>query len=340
MSIAIVGGGIIGLAIAEELDRRGAGCTVYDAAGPGDEGAWHVSGGMIAAGRESAFEHPQLARLLATSARMWPEFADNLGADVGYDRAGSLGLALTADDVAIAQRVWRVQDVPVLRGERLRALEPALSPRVRIGVHAPDECQVDPRRVMAVLRERLAGRIVSKRIGTLDEVDADTVVVAAGCGTAALTGLPVRPVKGQVLRLRGEPGLLRHVITGFADGRFVYLVPRASGEVVVGATQEERGDFAVTAGGVHELLRAALDLVPGLSEFELAEVAAGHRPGTPDNAPLLGRLDDRVVVASGHHRSGVLLAPVTARLIADLVLTGSADPMLDDFAPGRFGCAS
>ncbi|MEV0896369.1 glycine oxidase ThiO [Actinoplanes sp. NPDC049802] len=339
MSIAIVGGGIIGLAIAHELRRRGADCTVYDASTPESEGAWHVSGGMIAAGRESAFEHPQLAGLLAASSGLWPEFAAALGPGIGYDEAGSLGVALTADDVAVAQRVWRVQQVPVLRGSRLRELEPALSPRIRAGVHAPAERQVDPRRVMAVLRSRLANRIVPKRITTVDEVDADTVVVAAGCDTAALTGLPIRPIKGQVLRLRGEPGLLRHVVTGFADGRFVYLVPRDTGEVVVGATQEELADTTVTAGGVHDLLRAALDLVPGLSDHELAETAAGHRPGTPDNAPILGRLDGdrRIVVASGHHRSGILLAPITARLIADLVLTGSADPLLEAFAPGRFG---
>jgi len=163
------------------------------------------------------------------------------------------------------------------------------------------------------------------------------VVIAAGAGTAALTGLPVRPVKGLVLRLRGEPGLLRHVISGWADGRHVYLVPRADGEVVVGATQEERADATVTAGQVLDLLRAATDLVPDLGECDLVETLVRHRPATPDNAPLLGPHAGGVVVAAGHHRNGVLLAPVTADLIAELVATGKSAPQLDAFAPGRFG---
>jgi glycine oxidase len=163
------------------------------------------------------------------------------------------------------------------------------------------------------------------------------VVIAAGAGTAALTGLPVRPVKGLVLRLRGAPGLLRHVVNGWADGRHVYLVPRADGEVVVGATQEERADSTVSAGQVLELLRAATDLVPELGECELVETVVRHRPATPDNAPVLGAVGGGVLVAAGHHRNGVLLAPVTADLIAELVATGKSAPLLEAFAPGRFG---
>jgi glycine oxidase len=244
---------------------------------------------------------------------------------------------MTADDVAEAARGWTRRGLPLLRPSELREREPALSPRVRTGVHAPGERQVDPRRVVAALRERLTGRIAAKRVESLAEVDADAVVVAAGCGTARLTGLPVRPVKGQVLRLRGEPGLLRHVLDATVDGREVYLVPRADGEIVVGATQEERTDSTVTAGAVHDLLRAAIEVVPGLAELELTETAVGHRPGTPDNAPLVGWLDDRVLVAAGHHRNGVLLAPVTADLITALIVDGFADPMLAEFTPGRFG---
>ncbi|GLY00857.1 MULTISPECIES: glycine oxidase ThiO [Actinoplanes] len=336
--IAVIGGGIIGLSIARSLRARGAEVTVYDPEPDGTGGAWHVAAGMLAPGRESAFEHPRLESLLEASLALWPEFAAGLG-DVGYDTTGTLGVALTADDHVEAAREWRHQKLQPLTGSQVRDREPALSPRIRAGVHAPHEVQADPRRVVAALRRALAGRIVARRITDLGEVAADTVVVAAGCGTAALTGLPIRPVKGQVLRLRGEPGLLRHVIDGSADGRHVYLVPRADGEIVVGATQEERGDSAATAGGVHDLLRAALDLVPGLAEHTLTEITVGHRPGTPDNGPLLGRLDARTVVAAGHHRNGILLAPITARLVADLVLTGSDDPFLDDFAPGRNGCA-
>ncbi|MET0422949.1 MAG: glycine oxidase ThiO [Actinoplanes sp.] len=331
--VVVVGGGIVGLGIAWRLVGLGADVEVFDS---GEPGAWEVAAGMLAPGGESAFEIPALGRLLDASAARWPGFAASLGVDVGYDDAGTLSVAVTADDVAEAARVWTRQQLPLLRSSELREREPALSPRVRVGVHAPAERQVDPRLVVAALRERLGGRVVPKRIDSLDDVDADTVVVAAGCGTAALTGLPVRPVKGQVLRLRGAPGLLRHVIDANVDGRPVYLVPRRDGEIVVGATQEERSDRTVTAGGVYELLRAAIELVPELAELALTETCVGHRPGTPDNAPLLGRLDERVIVAAGHHRNGVLLTPITADLIADLVLTGVADPMLAPFSPGRF----
>ncbi|MBM2619194.1 glycine oxidase ThiO [Actinoplanes sp. LDG1-06] len=328
--ITVVGGGIIGLSIAWRLVARGADVTVLDG---GDEGAWHVAAGMLAPGGESEHEDPALIRLLDRSADLWPAFAEELGVDVGYDKTGTLSLALTADDLAGRARLWTRQQLPLLRPSELRSLEPALSVRVRAGVLASRERQVDPRRVVNALRERLSDRIVPKRIESLSDVDARVVVVAAGCGTAALTGLPVRPVKGQVLRLRGEPGLLRHVLDAAVDGNEVYIVPRADGEVVVGATQEERTDRLVTAGGVHDLLRAALEIVPGLAEFELTETTVGHRPGTPDNAPMLGRLDDRVVVAAGHFRNGILLAPVTADLIAGVVLDGQD---VADFSPRRF----
>ncbi|WP_433828347.1 glycine oxidase ThiO [Actinoplanes sp. CA-015351] len=339
MRVAVVGGGIIGLAIGRELLLRGADVTVYDPGG--SDGAWHVAAGMLAPGGESAFEFPFLEPLLEASNALWPSYAASLG-NVGYDEAGTLSVALTADDVANASREWKHQKLSTLTGSQVRELEPALSPRVRAGAFSATERQVDPRKVVSALRTVLKGRIVARKIHDLSEIGAEHIVVAAGVGTAALTGLPIRPVKGQVLRLRGEPGLLTHVIDGEADGRHVYLVPRADGEVVVGATMEERSDRSTTAGGVHDLLRAALDLVPGLSEHELTEITAGHRPGTPDNAPILGRLGglgDTTVVAAGHHRNGVLLTPITARLIADLVLTGTADPLLDAFTPGRFGCA-
>jgi glycine oxidase len=328
--VAVVGGGIIGLSIAWRLMRDGVDVTVLDA---GEPGAWQVAAGMLAPGGEAAFEHPALGRLLERSAQRWPSFAAELGADVGYDDAGTLSLAMTADDAAEAARVWTRQRLPLLRPSELREREPALSPRLRTGVFAPGERQVDPRRVVAALRDRVP--LVTKKVDKLGEVDASTVVVAAGCGTAALTGLPIRPVKGQVLRLRGEPGLIRHVLYATVDGRHVYIVPRADGEIVVGATQDERTDHEVTAGGVYELLRAAIELVPDLAECTLAETSVGHRPGTPDNAPLLGRLDDRVIVAAGHHRNGVLLAPITADLVAGMV-AGVEDPMLTDFSPRRF----
>jgi glycine oxidase len=254
-----------------------------------------------------------------------------------------LSVALTADDLAEARRLWEYRrdqglEVSPSLPSALRELEPALSPRLRGGAHAPDDRQVDPRRVVGALRAALGSAVVPGHVTQAVVAQPDrAIVIAAGAGTAALTGLPVRPVKGLVLRLRGAPGLLRHVISGWADGRHVYLVPRADGEVIVGATQEERADATVIAGQVLELLRAATDLVPELGECELVETVVRHRPATPDNAPLLGTYAEGVIVAAGHHRNGVLLAPVTADLIAELVETGKSAPLLEAFAPGRFG---
>jgi glycine oxidase len=340
--VVVVGGGIIGLSIAWRCAQRGLAVTVHDDGG--DDGAWYAAAGMLAPAGEAAFGQQPLTELMIESSARWPGFAAELtgasGIDVGYDRTGALSVALTADDLAEARRIWGYRQglglaVSQLAPSGLRDLEPALSPRVRGGARVSDDHQVDPRAVVAALRAVLGAAVRRGRLRTLPA--GAPVVVAAGTGTAALTGLPVRPVKGVVLRLRGEPGLLRHVVNGWADGRHVYLVPRRDGEVIVGATQEERADHTVTAGNVLELLRAATDLVPQLTEFTLAETVVRHRPATPDNAPLLGVHGGGPIVAAGHHRNGVLLAPVTADLIADLVTTGKTDPLLDAFAPGRFG---
>jgi glycine oxidase len=173
-----------------------------------------------------------------------------------------------------------------------------------------------------------------------------TAVVAAGSWSADIAGIPpavvppVRAVKGQILRLQFDPAAapLQGTVRGLAAGRSVYLVPRSHGELVVGATVEEVGfDTTVTAGAVHDLLRAAIDLVPEVGELELVEATARLRPGTPDNAPLLGPTGlDGLVLATGHHRNGVLLAPVTAEVIASVVTTGTVPPVAAGFDPGRF----
>ena len=352
--VTVVGGGVIGLAVAWRCAQRGLRVRVLDPS-PG-AGASHAAAGMLAPVGEAAFGEEALARLLLDSARRWPAFSAELtaatGRDLGYRTEGTLTVASTADDLAEAERLCAYHrglglTVTASRPSALRDREPALSPRIRGGAHTPDDHQVDPRRLVVALREVLGAGgvpIVAAMPTALSGVDGDVVVVAAGCGTARLAGLPVRPVKGQILRLRsptGEP-CFRHVIRGYVDGRHVYLVPRADGEVVVGATAEERADPAVTAGAVLELLRAAIDLIPELGEYELVETLVGFRPATPDNAPLLGRrnADPRIVVAAGHYRNGVVLTPVTADLIAGLIDTGVADPALEPFAPDRFGGAA
>ncbi|MFC0526450.1 glycine oxidase ThiO [Phytohabitans kaempferiae] len=337
--VTVVGAGPIGLAIAWRCAARGMTVEVAD---DGLPGAWHAAAGMLGPVSESYFGEGALTALLVESARRWPGFAAELGAEeIGYRASGTLVVALTGDDLAEVERLRVYQEslgLPITpqRPGELRDREPLLSPRVRGGAYAPDDHQVDPRRLVPALR----GAATSAGAAIVREPrPARITVVAAGTGSAAVAGVPVRPVKGQILRLRApghQPPGFSHVIRGYADGRHAYLVPRLDGEVVVGATVEERTDAHVTAGGVSELLRAAADLVPEINEYELVEAIAGHRPGTPDNAPLIGAVGEGVIVATGHYRHGIVLTPVTADLVADLVETGVPDPMLGPFAPGRF----
>lgn len=364
VEVAVVGGGPIGLAVAWRCAQRGRRVAVFDPAT--GSGASSVAAGMLSAVSESYFGERALTALLVASAGRWPAFAAELtaatGHDLGYRTEGTLVVAVTADDLAVADRLRAYQaglGLPIepLGGTALRDREPLLAPGVRGGAYAPMDHQVDPRRLVAALYRAAvaAGATVrAEAVTDLSTVDADVTVVAAGCGTAALTGLPIRPVKGQILRLapRAERGPadagFGHVIRGYVDGFDVYLVPRRSGEVVVGATVEERADGAVTAGAVRDLLRAATALIPDLCEYALVETGVGHRPGTPDNAPVIGALPGRpgVIVAAGHHRHGIVLTPVTADVVADLVETGlaGADPagvaaapgVLVPFGPARF----
>ena len=337
---SIIGGGVIGLAIGWRLAGRGCDVTVYDPA-PGS-GASHVAAGMLAPVGEAYFGEADLVALMRESARRWPAFAAELtaqsGIDVGYRTDGTLLAARTEDDLAELNRLLRWQESlgltpQPLRASELREREPRLAPRLRGGAFVPDDRQVDPRLVVRALRSLV--RVEPRAVTDLSTVDADVVVVAAGCASAALAGLPVRPVKGQLVRLRG-PVALRTVIRGYLEGRAVYLVPRADGEVVVGATSEERRDDAVTAGAVLDLLRSAVELVPDLAEYELTETQAGFRPGTPDNAPIIGAWSHRLIVATGHYRNGVLLTPVTADAVADLVTGGPDVSVVKPFGPDRF----
>ncbi|TNH26718.1 glycine oxidase ThiO [Micromonospora orduensis] len=351
VDVAVVGAGPIGLAIAWRLAARGLRVVVHDPT-PGS-GASAVAAGMLSPVAEAYFGERQLTGLLLASAARWPAFAAELteatGVEFGYRTEGTLMVGLTGDDLAEARRLWAYQQglgLPVtpLLPSGLRDREPALAPRLRGGALAPTDHQVDPRLLVPALRtaaQRAGAVLVPRPVRRLSDLDARVIVVAAGCGAAALTGLPVRPVKGQILRLRAPGGVapcFRHVVRGYADGEQVYVVPRADGEVVLGATVEERTDTTVTAGAVLRLLRAGVDLLPELAEYDLVEAVAGLRPGTPDNAPVLGPLPGRpdVLAATGHHRHGIVLTPVTADLIADLVLTGVPDPLLAPFRADRF----
>ena len=361
MRVVVVGGGAIGLSIAWRAATRGMAVTVIDPE-PG-RGASGVAAGMLAPVTEVHYGEEALLALNLESARRYPRFVADLeaasGIRTGYRASGTVAVARDADDLAALDELVDYQrglglDVERLRSRELRRLEPGLAPGVRGGAVVTGDHQVDPRRLVAALLSacRRAGVTLRREpaadirrrsviLSGGEAVDGDAVVVAAGAWSSGLQGLPaelaalVRPVKGQIVRLRGAgaPAISRNV-----RGAEVYLVPRIEGEVVVGATVEERGfDVEVTAGAVHALLRAAIELVPGVTELSLVETAAGLRPGTPDNAPLLGTTaGDDLVLATGHYRNGILLAPVTADAVAELLATGVAPGEIVAFSPRRF----
>lgn len=332
--LAVVGGGVIGLSIARRAARAGWSVRVHRGA---ERGASWVAGGMLAPHSEGWPGEERLLRLGLESLRLWREggFLDGLPPEVVTARE-SLVVGVDRADVADLRTVadWlSAQGHPVSWESAARDVEPLLAQGIRHGFRAPTELAVDNRAVLDALAadcERLGVQWAAP-VDDLSRVRQDaggTVVIANGIDAPALwPGLPVRPVKGEVLRLRWRKGcmpLLRRVIRARVHGRQVYLVPRAGG-VVVGATQYEHGrDAAPVVSGVRELLDDACAVLPGLGEYELAECAAGLRPMTPDNLPLVRRLDERTLVAAGHGRSGFLLAPWTAeQIVAELAAVGA-----------------
>jgi glycine oxidase len=363
--VVVVGGGVIGLSCARRLAQRGARVAVAERGEPGS-GATYVAAGMLAPVGELSFGEPELLGLTLAAARMYPEFVAELEAATGestrYEQLGALHVALDRDEAAQLRRVHDLQRSLELEAEwlpprRCRELEAGLTPSFSGGVFAAGEAAVDPRALMRALAsalreeggELLTGteaidgvfegeRLVGVRTGE-GELRAEAVVLAGGAWSGAMEWLPeharppVRPIKGQVLELRrrdGEPPA-RHILSS----ERVYLVPRPDGRLIVGATVEEMGfDTAVTAGGVHELLREAYRLLPDVAEMELLGTSAGLRPGTPDNLPLVGPgAIDGLVLATGHFRNGILLAPLAAETVADLL----SDVRRSSFPPHMHG---
>ncbi|MET9968467.1 glycine oxidase ThiO [Streptomyces sp. NPDC006356] len=374
--VLVIGGGIIGLVTAWRAAQRGFTTAVVDPE-PGG-GAAQVAAGMLAAVTELHYGEQTLLGLNLASARRYPDFAAELtdltGHDLGYRRCGTLAVALDSDDRAHLRELHGLQrrsglDSEWLSGRECRRLEPMLAPGVRGGLRVDGDHQIDPRRLagalvaaceragvvfhrtwaerLDVVRDRAAGVTTTGGTG----LGAGQVVLAAGSLSGRLAGVPddvlppVRPVKGQVLRLtvpkRYAPFLSR-TVRAVVRGSQVYLVPRESGELVVGATSEELGwDTTVTAGGVYELLRDAHELVPGITELPLTETRAGLRPGSPDNAPMLGPTElAGLSLATGHYRNGVLLTPVTGDAMAHVLTTGELPDEARPFTPRRFGAAA
>jgi glycine oxidase len=375
--VLIVGGGVIGMSIAWRAAQQGLSVVVADPR-PG-QGATHAAAGMLTPIAEAAYAEREIFALGRDSLRRYPDFITELqnatSLPTGFRQAGTLQVAYDGDDLALLAEIRVLQEsfgvhLEELTARDCREAEPMLDPAVRGGLLAHDDGSVDPRLLTVALhkaalgngarlvREAVteircaAGRASGARLADDSVITARWIVLAAGWESAALPGLPpgvappVRPVKGQIIRLRMTggpnaglpPGLLLRTVRGLVRGSSVYLVPRDSGELVIGATQEELGpDTTVTAGGIWELLRDARTLVPGITELELEDVTAGLRPGTPDNAPVLGPSElPGLVLATGHFRAGVLLAPVTADTIATYLRTGTPDPIWAAFRADRF----
>jgi glycine oxidase len=335
--IAVVGAGVIGLSVAWRAMNSGWRTVVVDPA-PCSGASW-VAGGMLAPVTEAWPGEEPLLELGEASLRAWPEFAAGLG-DVGlrtegtvvaaFDSADAAQLTILADHLASTGR-----DVDRLTGPEVRRLEPAMSTSVRSGLSVPGDLAVDNRKLLDVLRSkvefiRLPARAIRNGVVELEDsenstVDCDVVVIAAGAWSRnlhpALKSL-IRPVKGEILRLKPGWGALplSRTIRALVESRPVYLVPRENGEVVLGATQYEAGyDTQVMVRGVRDLLADAERVIPGISEYVLVESAAGIRASSQDNLPVIDWLEPGVLVASGHHRNGLLLAPITADTVLALL---------------------
>ncbi|GAT72354.1 glycine oxidase ThiO [Microbacterium sp. HM58-2] len=368
MRIAVIGAGIIGLATADELVRRGHDVAVCDPRPAG--GASHAAAGMLAHAAEAAWGQEALMPLMAASAARYPGFVARLAASaghaVGHRVDGTLSVGVDAADreaLAALAELQRAHGLPAERvtGSAAREREPALGPAVTSAVLTVDDHQVDPRQVTAALLTvlgdrvrpesvdaviRTAGAATGIRLASGMEIEADAVVVAAGLGSAAIEGvpsLPLRPVWGDILRLRIPEGLrplLTLTVRAQVRGRSVYLVPRDDGTVVLGASVREGGVEGVQAGSVLALLRDADTVVPGIGECEIVEMLARPRPGSPDAVPLLGRVSPGLVVSTGFDRHGVLLTPLAAEVGADLAEGRDVDAaLLSAMDPRRFAAA-
>lgn len=372
--VLIIGGGAIGLAIGWRLARAGCSVGVFDRGRVGHSASW-ASAGMLSPLSEAQFEEEALLRLGLKAMEVYPDFVRELEAEtgccVGYRRDGVLMVGITQDDLEYLKFRYRYQrdlglPVTYLSGAEAREKEPHLSAQVSAAVWCPGDHQVDNRQLMVALKrgvETAGGDIFERAevdellvdgtrvrgLRTRDEVHTgDTVVLASGCWSRLLPGLPdcakppVRPVRGQIARLNMTPELALNTMVWYsrvATSAVAYLVPKNNGHLVLGATSEEMGfDADVTAGGMFELLRAAWEVVPGIYDLPIVESMAGLRPGSRDDAPILGQTPvEGLIMATGHYRKGILLTPLTALAIAEVILEGHTPEIIRPFGIDRFG---
>ena len=374
---------MIGTAVAWRAARAGQAVTLIDPGGDDpktDDKASLVAAGMLGPVSESLFGEQDLLNLNLHAIDRFPGFASELEAATGHSTGlrteGTLAVAYDSGDLAALDRLTDFRHSIGLKARRLdakecRRLEPFLAPGTRGGVLATGDLSVDNRRYLAALRAAAAASGVAALAGTATVVGAGQVrvttpggpeitltspyvVIAAGHATRMLDGVPaeiraaMRPVKGQILRLRHPaniPHVLTHTVRAMVQGHDLYFVPREDGELVVGATQEEREDRDVTVGAVHDLLRDAVTAVPAVSELIFAEASAGLRPGTSDNGPILGAIsgtgsntgaDGSLIIAAGHFRNGILLSAITADAVTALLAGKEPNPAWIPFRPSRF----
>jgi glycine oxidase len=374
VDVAVVGGGIIGLSAAWRLAARGLRVAVIDPAPAA--AATRAAAGMLAPVSEVRYGETELLRLGLASLDRYPGFVAELeqqtGSAVGLRGDGTLIAATDAGDHEMLSELHAFQTslgltATMLTSRECRSLEPMLSPDIRCGLLAASDHSVDNRRLAAALLAAITSSgavVVHDRVASID-VDDDRVtgvtlatgssipspvaVLAAGPWSSDVPGAPadarppVRPVKGEILRLHAHapPPPPTRSIRGLVNGREIYLIPRADGEVVVGATVEDAGfDTVVRSGAVRELLRDARAVLPMADEYELVETMAALRPGSPDNAPIIGQSSlAGLIVATGHYRNGILLAPITADLVAAIAtgtVTAGDQELLDVVSPQRF----
>jgi glycine oxidase len=363
----IAGGGVVGLGIGWKLAQRGEPVTLLERGEAGREASW-AAAGLLAPATEVHYQEDANLRLGLESMRLYGDFVAELeaftGQSVDYRTEGALSVALTADEAADLKDLYeyqRARGLPVtwLTPEALRELEPGLSTFVTAGVHCGMDHQVDPRLLVAALKAafvKAGGTLLEQTPVTEVRLDGGTLrgvvaggrefapqrlVIAAGAWSGLLPGLPeplrppVRPVKGQILAVRRpDPAFLRHIVRAPR----AYFAPKSDGRIVIGATVEEMGfNRDLTAGGIYELLRAAWELLPGVYELPIAEMWVGFRPGSRDNAPILGATQvPGVYLATGHFRNGILFTPITALGMTELLLDGRTPDALKPFSPQRF----
>ena len=367
MKVSIIGGGVIGLSLGWQLARKGAEVEIFERDLAGRGAGW-VAAGMLTPQAELGFEEIELFNLMLRSFELYPKFLDELkedsGMDVKMDRCGSLFAGFDRDDMTRLRRLYDFRErvnLPAkwLTGTEAKELEPMLSPKCTCGLWMEDDAQIENRDLLNALQTAFRkrgghiheianvisvkidnGKVIGIKVND-KYVEVSNLIVAAGAWSKQIEGIPenlrppVRPVKGQIMSLRMQ---CSSRITHAIRGRDIYLVPKADGRLIVGASSEEMGfDTNPTAGEIYRLLERAWETVPGIYEYPIEEIKVGLRPGSRDHEPIIGDSGiDGLYFATGHYRSGILLTPVTAFELSDWIISGKKSEVLVPFQLSRF----